>query len=305
MKNSDKGFTLVELLVVIAIIGVLVGLLLPAVQHAREAARRMQCQNNLKQLGLAMHNYESSHKRFPSSGQGLTDGPPFSQYFYKHSTFLEILPFIEQAAISNVFDYRFAYNEIANNRSITQHVIPLFLCPSASLRDANRDSLGYGAIDYGATLHTNIHPTTGLPDSAFLAAGGLAWNHIRPSEITDGLSNTIALGEDVGRHDKMKSLYDDPYAPGFKRSHWRWAEPDNAYGVSFTPNFHRNPWGGPPSCPWIEMNCGPNDELFSFHTDGAHAVLCDGSVTLLHNNIDFRTLRNLVTRSGGEVVGEY
>lgn len=304
-KRGSAGFTLVELLVVIAIVGVLVGLLLPAVQQARETARNTQCKNNMRQLGLALHLYESAHRKFPSSGQGLTDTKPYQPRFDRHSTFLHLLPFIEQSAISDKFDYRFAYNETVPNQLITKTVVNLFICPSPNVRTGNKDSQGYGAIDYGATLHTNIDPVTGLPDGAALALGALSYNPPRVSEISDGTASTIALGEDVGRHDRMKSLYDDPIVPGQKRSHWRWADPDNAFGVSYTPNLHRNPWGGPASCPWIEMNCGPNDELFSFHPGGANTVFCDGHVHFLTDTMDFKVLRALVTRSDGEVVGEF
>ena len=303
--RSRRAFTLIELLVVIAIIAVLIALLLPAVQQAREAARRTQCKNNLKQLGLALHNYESTHNRLPSSGQGLSATPPYTPVFDKQSTFTHVLPFLDQANVSNKYDFNFAYNETAANKAVAQRVIPMYLCPSASLRNGNADSQGYGAIDYGATLHTNIDPATGNPGSAFTAPGALAWDCSRLADLSDGTSNTMLIGEDVGRNETMKSLYDDPYNPGFKRAHWRWAEPDNAFGVSFTPNFHRSPWGGPPSCFWIDMNCGPNDELFSFHIGGAHILMGDGRVQFLGDSVDYRVLRNLVTRAGGEVVGEF
>ena len=304
LSRNPRGFTLIELLVVIAIIAILVALILPAVQQAREAARRTQCKNNLKQLGLAMHNYESSFSRFPSSGQGLGSGP-YGQNFDRHSFFTHVLPFIDQANITNQFDFGSYYNQTARNIAATKIAIPGYVCPSAALRSGNTDTLGFGGIDYGPTIHTNISPTTGLPDSTTMVHGGLRWEYSRISQITDGLSTTMALGEDVGRNDKMKSLYDDPMVPGVKRAHWRWAEPDNAFGVSFTPNFHRNPWGGPPACTWDNMNCGPNDELFSFHTGGCHALFCDGHVQFLSDSVDFRVLRALVSAAEGETVGEF
>ena len=307
MKNPrrhSRGFTLIELLVVIAIIAILIALLLPAVQQAREAARRTQCKNNLKQLGLAMHNYESAFSRFPSSGQGLGSGP-FGQNFDRQSFFTHVLPFIEQANITAKFDFGSYYNQNAQNIAATKISIPGYLCPSAALRNGDLDSQGFGAIDYGPTIHTNISPVTGLPDIAFMVHGGLRWECTKMGQITDGLSNTMAVGEDVGRNDKMKSLYDDPVVPGVKRSHWRWAEPDNAFGVSFTPNFHRNPWGGPATCTWDNMNCGPNDELFSFHTGGCHALFCDGHVQFLSDSIDFRVIRAIVSAAEGEVTGEF
>ena len=305
MKNltpCSRGFTLVELLVVIAIIAILIGMLLPAVQQVREAARGTHCKNNLKQLGLAMHNYESAFGKFPSSGQGLGSGP-LGQNFDRHSFFTHVLPFIDQVNVSDRFDFSSYYNQTAENIATTKVSVPGFICPSDALRNSNVDSLGFGCIDYGPTIHTNISPVTGLPDSATMVHGGLRWEGTYISQITDGLSLTIALGEDVGRNDEMQSLYDDPVVAGVKRSHWRWAEPDNAFGVSFTPNFHRTPWGGPPGFTWDNMNCGPNDELFSFHPDGCHAVFCDGHVQLLPDSIDFRVLRANVSAGEGEVVG--
>jgi prepilin-type N-terminal cleavage/methylation domain-containing protein/prepilin-type processing-associated H-X9-DG protein len=306
-RGRQSGFTLIELLVVIAIIAILIALLLPAVQQAREAARRTQCKNNLKQIGLAIHNYESTHSRFPSSGQGLQPTGFLGQFFDRQSTFMHILPFMELATLSNKYNYSLHYNESTTNQEVARAIIPAYLCPSAALRSGNTDSQGFGGIDYGATLHTNIDPNTGLPNSAqFLAPGALAWTCSKIGDITDGLSNTIMIGEDVGRNDAMASLYDDPVdgAPQ-KRRHWRWAEPDNAFGVSYVPNSFKFPFGGPAACPWNNMNCGPNDELFSFHTGGCHVLFGDGRIQFLGENIDYRLMRALVTRDGNEVNGEY
>jgi prepilin-type N-terminal cleavage/methylation domain-containing protein/prepilin-type processing-associated H-X9-DG protein len=305
--QCNRAFTLVELLVVIAIIGILVGLLLPAVQAAREAARRMQCSNNMKQQGLAMLNYESTFKRLPSSGQGIIPGSSPSgyigQFFVKHSTFTELLPYLEQTQVANQINYGLHYNEGNGNQTICKTKIPSYLCPSTpTAARPDYDTAGYAAIDYGATLHTNIDPATGSPNSAFMKPGALDWKWSKMSDVQDGTSLTIAIAEDAGRNDKMKSLYDDPFELGTKRKHWRWAEPDNAFGVSYTPNFHATPWGGPSNCLWVEMNCGTNDEIFSFHTAGAYGLFVDGHVQLLSRNMSHVVLRNIVTRAEGETV---
>ena len=132
MRTASKraGFTLVELLVVIAIIGILVGLLLPAVQAAREAARRMQCSNNLKQLGLAFHNYESTHKSFPSAYYVWQPAPPYNV----QSGMLGLLPFMEQAPLYAQYDYRFTPSTTyggaigAANVNVISKVLPMFVC---------------------------------------------------------------------------------------------------------------------------------------------------------------------------------
>ncbi len=194
LRNDKRvGFTLVELLVVIAIIGILVGLLLPAVQAAREAARRMQCSNNLKQFGLAMHNYESAHKRFPS---GNLAGPSFSVGLSVHS---RLLPFMEQAALYQMVNYNFAFDHAANNDARMQR-IPIFICPSD---DPSKlpPTLG-GPSSYYGNSGTNIlagspptlssDPNFGMPE-----CNGIFYreSRIKPADIMDGLSNTVAFSE--------------------------------------------------------------------------------------------------------------
>jgi prepilin-type processing-associated H-X9-DG protein len=105
------------------------------------------------------------------------------------------------------------------------------------------------------------------------------------------------MAEDAGRHEGMGSLYDDPVEGGVRKQ-WRWADPDNAFGVSWTVNFHSSPWGGPDDCPWKTMNCGPNDEIFSFHPGGAHVVFCDGHTLFLRDETSARSLRAMVSRAG-------
>src|SRR5579859_5322214 len=125
------GFTLIELLVVIAIIAVLVSLLLPAVQQAREAARRSQCQNNLKQIGLAIYNYESAYTRFPSSGESTNESLAIRQMF-PVAMHVAILPFIDETAISDAWNYNFHYSNPAN-APLCKVNLPGYICPSNSI----------------------------------------------------------------------------------------------------------------------------------------------------------------------------
>lgn len=297
------AFTLVELLVVIAIIGILVGLLLPAVQAAREAARRMQCSNHLKQIGLATHNYESAFKRFPSGGQGtdFSKNPPGTT-FGKHSFFTGILPYVEQGNSYQLIDQRFAYNETPGNIVAAKQAISIFVCPSNGWRPDAVDDEGYGCTDYAPTYYVDLDPDTGLRDKTLRRSGALTREFSRPSEIVDGLSNTIFVAEDAGRDERMQPghVYVDPVDNQLRRF-WRWAELDNAIGVSKVINNNRFPQGGPAGCPWTLNNCGPFEEIFSFHTGGANVVLGDGSVHFLSENLSARTLRALVTAKGGEV----
>lgn len=301
--DGRDGFTLVELLVVIAIIGVLTGLLLPAVQSAREAARRTLCANNSRQLGLASLGYESAKRRLPSGGQGtdFSTSPP-STVFDLHSVFTMLLPYAEQSNIHARIDLVYAYNENQQNMDATRVAIPELLCPTNSWRSAAVDSEGYGYVDYGAIYYVDLDPATGLVNKQLRAAGALVKGGSRISEITDGMSNTILFGEDTGRDERMHDghVYVDP-ADGQKRRFWRWAEPDNAFGVSKVINNNANPAGGPPDCPWTKNNCGPFDEMFSHHPGGAHVTMGDASTRFLTDDTTVAVYRALITRSAGDM----
>ncbi len=333
-RSIRAAFTLIELLVVIAIIAILIGLLLPAVQKVRAAAARLQCGNNMKQIGIGLHTYESANNKLPPGGQGLTESTPLTISWYTngtqetpmpdpfvagykqaHSVFVHLLPYVEQDNIARQFDLNSPYNGSPGNIAASKNVVKLYLCPSDSLRNTAADTDGYGCADYGATLHSNINPTPGgspATGSVFLIPGALGSRRVGVLEISDGTSNTIAVAEDVGRNERMESLYPDPVlvaagASPSMRKHWRWAEADNAFGVSYPPNYHQSV--STPTCfkPWTIMNCGANDEMFSFHSGGSNVVFADGHVSYLRDSVSPQVLRALVSRAGGETLsgGDY
>ncbi|OWK37736.1 DUF1559 domain-containing protein [Fimbriiglobus ruber] len=265
-SRPRSAFTLIELLVVIAIIAILIGLLLPAVQKVREAAARSTCSNNLKQLGLAVMNYESSYGKLPGAGEGtsgtgtgfanlqtytgspLTPGVAPPAGFYFHSLWYYLLPYIEQNNIYQQIDPNQFYN--ANSAAVATHagafknVIKTFICPSYPYEA--KDSQGYGYVHYGATVYTDISQTTGLRDKVNARVRGALDNIQNPiSSITDGTSNTIMIGEDAARRENYVTnpAYTDPAVSAGvandgsfgTRRFWRWGEQDSGFGVSGDP----------------------------------------------------------------------
>jgi prepilin-type N-terminal cleavage/methylation domain-containing protein len=294
--RSSRAFTLLELLVVLAIIAVLIGLLLPAVQKVREAANRMKCSSNLKNVGLALNHFENTYGKFPPC---RIDGP-FREAgvtaAVDHGWGGFILPFLEEAALALKYDWNLQHYVAANLRVASTHLKTL-QCPSAEPDRFYTSPLGLmgACTDYAPTQAVD----PGLARRDLIDAVGNyrgvmspnAMTHLR--DITDGTSNTLLLAEDAGRprewrvgHAGMDQTIDGgPWAGQLNPILVMGATPD---GVSR---------GGP-----CALNCTNDHEIYSFHPGGANIVSVDGSVHFLKAGIDIRILARLVTRAGGEVV---
>ncbi|MFM7109057.1 MAG: DUF1559 domain-containing protein [Planctomycetaceae bacterium] len=376
--RNTRGFTLVELLVVIAIIGVLIGLLLPAVQQAREAARKSQCSNNVKQMALGALNYESANKKLPTSGEGK-DFANKKNTMNIESFFVQILPYVEQAGIAAKWNKKAPYwdtttsgsgSTATSNSALAATKISTFLCPSnglyqesfggnssgaaAIISGATAGGVGaeqfpyYGCTDYMPVAYTDLSPADGTRQKADVAGGTM--NGYKPGLLThdqakglggavDGTSNTAIFFEDAGRNQQNAGAYgtSDQWIstaggrvavvtvsansdlPNSKTVPNRWADGDNASGVSGAPteestvprtqpiiNNNKSPVGGPSNCTWDKNNCGPNDEPFSLHGGaGCWAGFADGSVHWLSENLSAQVLRQLADPADGEPALKY
>jgi prepilin-type N-terminal cleavage/methylation domain-containing protein/prepilin-type processing-associated H-X9-DG protein len=286
--------TLIELLVVIAIIGILIALLLPAVQKVREAANRLACTNNLKQLGLGLLHYETVNKSFPP---GSWDGPPGKN----HGWAPYMLEYIELENLAKLYRWEL-WSADAQNQPVVATQLPIFQCPSAPEQDRYMtlgvfENNGKGACgDYAPTFGVDtILVTKGLiapPPTDF--RGILVPNEkTAVRQITDGTSNTILLTEDAGR---PKLWHAGKPGPDQTVEGGPWQSPKNGIilqGSTFDGTTR------PGAC---ALNCTNEREVYSFHPDGANGVFADGSVHFLTADINLRIVAALVTRAGGEVV---
>jgi prepilin-type N-terminal cleavage/methylation domain-containing protein len=310
------GFTLIELLVVIAIIAILIGLLLPAVQKVRDAAARTQCQNNLKQVSLAVFNYESAYRTLPTSTRpaGVTSAPRISWT-------IGLLPFIEQQNIRNYFDITTNWDS-PTNLPLTSQPIKIFQCPSApnSTRldgDPQTNVWNIVAVtDYAASI--GISPlATNLNVTGALLPGMLVKNQtVKLADVTDGLSNTLMIVESAGRPLIYQLGRAVGAVPALKINGGGWARP--ASDLDFLPStpdgstfpgscaagctngFNYPTYAAPPF--GTEGTSAP----YAFHTGVITAAFGDGSVRTISNSISVYTFGALVTANGGEVIsGDY
>ncbi|QDT97954.1 DUF1559 domain-containing protein [Gimesia aquarii] len=331
-SRLKKGFTLIELLVVIAIIAILIALLLPAVQQAREAARRSTCKNNLKQLGLAFHNYHDTHRCFPFAW--FLD--PTNPANIKAGGYgVMLLPLIDQAPLYNQWNSSYpainefaAIPEVQQNLSVIATPLPVFMCPStpeASVHDytlapafpfswtaARTDYCPASGVrgTYSSLAYTG-HPAaasrSGMLNFVGLDTSGSPGDSVtRIRDIVDGSSNTILLGERVGGTNIYSGQTISPtlsvalgpsnggaWGDFLNGEHWyQGSLRDGTDGGS----------GGP-----CAINCSNarSTGFLSFHVGGAHFLLGDGAVRFISQNVDAYTFASLTTRAGGEVVGEF
>lgn len=306
--HRRNGFTIVELLVVIAVIGVLVALLLPAIQNAREAARRTACKNNLKQLALGMHNYETTHRLLPP-GYIHKFGPAASSLQPANHAGLAwgamLLPQIEKEDLYDEFDANVPIWDASNLNPREKH-IDVFLCPSDPHSESNfvvRDDTAtpvekYAAASYAANWGPS-NATVNLDDTPLESQGVFFRNsRIGIRDIQDGLSSTLAIGERT--NGPIPVTVPTPGGHSVFENAWCGAvrdvddlPDDHGHMVLFETQFLPN-----------EPD-GDDKGLSAPHASLCQFALCDGSVRAISATIDRATYNALGTRNGGEVVGQY
>jgi prepilin-type N-terminal cleavage/methylation domain-containing protein/prepilin-type processing-associated H-X9-DG protein len=343
LPTRNQGFTLIELLVVIAIIAILVALLLPAVQQAREAARRVQCRNHLKQIGLAIHNYHDAHSTMPPGRmRSLVDGAGRCFSAYAH-----LLPMLDAGPLYNRIDFNSDPDDPAKNGLALGQTIPYFLCPTDSYRILQSNVVG-GVIVDSAVHNYPLSTGTTYPVSPRNPAGvpvtGVFYENSRTrfADITDGASNTVCVSETIKAEGGPSTWDGASKTNGFvltqgndntstgpeltdyatqchsaglllqqtRGSRWLYGAPGHSmYNHMRPPNdADIDCRGGLPhsirtNAAWDRLS--HNVAARSRHTGGVHALFCDGRVQFAGENIDLSTWAALGSRNRGEVVSEF
>ncbi|WP_261345949.1 DUF1559 domain-containing protein [Tautonia rosea] len=298
--NMDRrpGFTLIELLVVIAIIGVLIALLLPAVQAAREAARRAQCTNNLKQIGLALHNYESALGAV-APGRILIEYAP-GQYTV-NGVLTMIMPFLEETNLEGAYNYDLGYDHLSNQTAATTQVAS-YVCPSTPEGNRSLEMVnifgtlqtpgGRAAVtDYYAVR--NLRNGAGQPIVGFFGLPNPTFQTIR-----DGLSNTFWFVEMGGKPTFYLRSGAQPTVPSDFNWYGPWAGNNGLALNTYTADGRLRP--GP-----CTMNCSNEFQPYAFHPGGANYSFADGSVRFIKETIHPDLFRALGSPRGGEVVDAF
>jgi len=313
MRNNlkRKAFTLIELLVVIAIIAVLVGLLVPAVQKVREAANRMSCQNNMKQLGIAMHNFQTTRGYFPAAAvtTATTNKSTLAMAArmgvtapnVKHGWSIFILPFIEQDNLFKQYNLALDWSNAAN-QMVRETPVKTYLCPTSTrMGDGFNNKTVTGVAirvapgDYAPNNgYDTVLETKGLVDVTANRNGVIDTNTVRQvGEILDGTSNTLLLSEDSGRPDAWRGS--KLTTPG-GQTDGGWADPDNEF---ITHGYSEDGLTVNGPC---HTNCTNNNEVYSFHPSGAHHVMADGAIRFVQKSMPIRVFVKMITYNGGDVV---
>jgi len=299
-KKNARGFTLIELLVVIAIIAVLVALLLPAVQQAREAARRSSCKNNLKQIGLGLHNYHDTHRVFPPGWvtritNSTYNNNRFGSGRYGWSAF--ILPFVDQASIYNQQNFEAANMPNPNNNNALNQSLSVYRCPSDTGPDvvAAAQASGYGLSNYAGNYGHIERP--GHSFEQFTSGILFGNSSIKMRDITDGTSNTIMAGEHSIRQRGILN----------SRGAGIWAGLIQNKQMDL---LCRSTDATTPINQSSPVANNSHDGFGSFHTGGAQFLLCDGSIRFISENIDSGagitgTYQRLGNREDGQPLGDF
>ncbi len=350
-RAPRRAFTLIELLVVIAIIAVLIGLLLPAVQKVREAAARATCSNNLKQIGLALHNYESGRGKFPPAAVWRSDpanppAPPVPSGWYllnngvvdnnasvRHSMWAFILPELEQGPLYAKYDFHEHWTR-GVNANLSAADIKTYQCPSA--RNPRKDDTNSSGVPLAVPVScgdyaplSGIHPSLNNATPAIVTPRGdtsgffkNVWFPVDPTsriaDVTDGLSNTIAVVEDAGRPELFIGTVKQPFPTPATTTG---GLPDkSSYGGNTQLNGYVSGagWGQPRNQiivgGWNKaggtyygttmINGTNSQETYSFHTAGANVLFGDGSVRFLRESIAAEAFVSFVTKSAGDIPGD-